>query len=140
MENKQDIDNLKTKISLIQKILDILRSILKIQTLKDKLEWEAKAREIAKNYKIDIEEFIATIWAESEMNPNATNYNKDGTVDFGICQFNNYWYRDKISPHNALNNPELALNIMAEQWEKGRKKDWIAYRSGAYKKYLKTKI
>ena len=140
MENNKDIDTLKAKISIIQKILDILRSLLKIQTLKDKLEWEEKAREIAKNYKIDVEEFIATIWAESGMDPNATNYNKNGTVDYGICQFNDYWYRDIIAPYDAINGPELALNIMAQMWERGRQNDWIAYRSGAYKKYLKTKI
>ena len=138
MDSKQNIYILRTKLSLLEKILDILRKIFLLQTKKEKLEWEKIAYAIGKNYKIDIEAFVATIWAESEMNPNATNYNKDGTTDYGICQFNDYWYKDKITPYDAINDPELALNIMAQMWEKGRQKDWIAYRSGAYKKYLKT--
>lgn len=137
MENKPNRIALQNKISLIQRALDILRKVLSLQTQLEKLQWEEIARSIGSKYKIDIEVFVAVIWAESGMNPKAINKNPNGTTDFGICQFNDYWYRDIISPHNALNHPEIAINVMAQQWERGRQNDWIAYRNKSYIQYLK---
>ncbi len=137
MENNEAKQYLQDKLSLIQRILDMLRQLLHLQTQLEKLQWEKIATIIGGKYRIDVPVFIATIWAESGMNPNAINHNENGTTDFGICQFNDYWYHTIISPADALNNPELALNIMAQQWEKGRQNDWIAYRSKAYIQYLK---
>ena len=138
MENKPGRAALQNKISLLQKILDMLREMFRIQTQLEKLLWEEIARSIGSKYKIDVDVFVAVIWAESGMNPKAVNKNPNGTTDFGICQFNDYWYRRIISPHDALNHPETAINVMAQQWEKGRQNDWIAYRNKSYIKYLKS--
>lgn len=137
MEDKPNRPDLQNKLSLVQQILDILRKLLSLQTQLEKLQWARIATLIGSNYKIDVAVFIAVIWAESGMNPKAVNRNKNGTTDFGICQFNDYWYKDIISPHDALNNPELALNVMAQQWEKGRQNDWITYRNKSYIPFLK---
>ena len=130
---------LKKKISLIQQILDVMRKLLHLQTKLEKLKTEEMVRRICKEEELDIgmeNLVVATIWCESSMNPKAINKNKNGTIDYGLCQFNDYWYGSVISPQEALNNPEKAVRIMCQQFKKGRAKDWICYRRGLYFKYL----
>lgn len=57
------------------------------------------------------------------------------TVDNGICQFNSYWYKDAISPEDALNDPEKACRLFIKQFKAGQLKDWVCYSTGAYKPY-----
>ena len=128
--------DLGKKIKRLQKVLDILRRALGYQTLADQLYWESVARRIAAKYDIDPDDFVAVLKCESGLNPKAINKNANGTTDFGICQFNDYWYKDVISPYDALNNPELALDTMAGAWKAGRAKDWICYRNYSYQSYL----
>lgn len=82
----------------------------------------------------------AVISCESGFRVNAINGNKDGTTDYGICQYNSYWYIGKGKPiasiDEALNNPEKCVRVMIKQFKKGQLKDWICYRHGLYKKYL----
>jgi hypothetical protein len=82
----------------------------------------------------------ATIQGESGFNLKAVNYNKrNGKVvstDFGLCQWNDYYHGKEISPDEALNNPEKAVRLMCAYWKRGQRDLWIAYKSGAYKKYL----
>jgi hypothetical protein len=77
--------------------------------------------------------------AESGFKIQAKNINKDGTGDYGICQFNSYWYIGPGKPiasiDEALNNPEKCVRVMIKQFKAGRLKDWCAYSSGAYLKY-----
>lgn len=141
MENNnthiEKIQQLKRQITLIHRILDILRKTLGLQTQLQKKQWEIIARDAAKIYDIDQDIFAAVLYCESGMDPKAVNRNKNGTTDYGICQFNDYWYKDIISPDTALNNPKAALYIMARMWQKGRQKDWICYRNKAYIPWLK---
>lgn len=50
------------------------------------------------------------LWAiaktESDFNPTATNWNKNGSLDYGVMQINDYW-KDKIGEQswNALGDP-----------------------------------
>lgn len=83
----------------------------------------------------------ATIMVESGFKINAVNYNRraDGSVastDYGICQWNDYYHGKEISPTEALHNPEKAVRLMCRYWKRGQRNLWIAYKSGAYKKYL----
>lgn len=82
----------------------------------------------------------ATIWAESGFNLKAKNENKvNGKVvstDYGICQWNDYYHGKEITPDEAVNNPEKAVRLMCQYWKRGQRNLWIAYKSGAYKKYL----
>ena len=70
------------------------------------------------------------------MNPNAKNVNKNGTTDWGLCQFNDYWSSSQITPWEALNNPRKAVTLMAREVKAGRIWRWVAYNNGAYKKFL----
>lgn len=124
------------KIPLILRMLDILRKALGLQTQLEKLQVEEMVRKVAARYPIDTEVLVAVIWAESGMNPKAINRNSNGTTDWGLCQFNDYWYRDIITPEEALNKPEFAVATMCQLWEKGRQSDWIAWRNKSYLKYL----
>lgn len=128
--------HLRQRISLIQQMLDVLRKILHLQTRLDKIKTEEMVREIASRYNVNVEMLVAVIWAESGMNPKAINRNTGGTTDFGLCQFNDYWYKDQISPTRALNDPAFAVQVMCEAWERGRQWDWIAYRNKSYLKFL----
>ena len=84
----------------------------------------------------------AVIEAESNFNTNAVNRNKDKreSTDWGICQYNSYWYIGKGKPiasiDEAVNNPEKCVRVMIRQFKKGRLKDWVAFSSGLYKRYL----
>ncbi len=82
----------------------------------------------------------ATIGGESGWDVNAVNKNmKDGkvtSVDYGICQWNNYWHGKEISPEEAIGNPEKAVRLMCAYWKRGQRDLWIAYKNGRYLKFL----
>lgn len=133
----EELQELKSRLTLKQKILGIFQKILGLQTQLEKLQWEVVARKIARNFNIDEDVFVAVLYCESGMNPKAVNRNKNGTTDFGICQFNDYWYRDVIDPETALHKPEVALTTMAGAWQNGRQNDWICFRNKKYIPWLK---
>ena len=71
------------------------------------------------------------------------NLNKDGSLsstDWGICQINDYWHigagKDFPTVEYVLENPEAVVNWMIGMYKAGNIKDWDAYLSGNYKKYL----
>lgn len=133
------IKQLKKEIQRKRKLLDLLRKILGLMTLKEKAEMELMIREMAKEKGLreqttDI--LVAVIKCESGLNPRAINKNSNGTIDYGLCQFNDYWYHNIISPEVALNNPKKAVEVMIEQLKKNRANDWICYRSKKYKEFL----
>ena len=132
----EEIQELRRQITLIHRILDVLRKTLGLQTKLEKLQWEKIAREIARKHSIDEDLFVAVLYCESGMDPKAVNRNENRTTDYGICQFNDYWYKDIISPDTALNNPKAALYIMAKMWQDGRQSDWICYRNKMYIPWL----
>ena len=115
-----------------------LIALLKKTPVKNKAYYIEYARKMARKYFVDEQVLCAVIEAESSWNPNAKLVNNNGTTDWGICQFNDYWYKALITPEQALNNPEFAIELMAKQFQKGREKDWIAYKSNSYKKFLKN--
>lgn len=60
------------------------------------------------------------------------------STDWGICQWNDYFHKDEITPDQAVHNPEKAVRLMCRYWKKGEafKRQWVAYKTGAYKKHL----
>lgn len=78
------------------------------------------------------EKLYQTIKCESNFDPKAVHVNRNGTSDYGICQYNSYWYigRDKPIPsvEVALNDPEFCVRVMCKMWKRGRQRDWICYR------------
>lgn len=137
---KMSEELIKKRISLIQKILEIARKILGLQSKLEKIQLEEMIRKIAKEEGVDEEVLLAVIKCESGLDTRAINKNPNGTTDYGLCQFNDYWYWEKekiINPITALNNPEMAVRIMAKMFKAGRAKDWICYKNAIYLKYLK---
>jgi len=131
-EIKNKIKEIVSKINLLRRLLELLR-------WKERMEMEIMIRTIAREEGLSRaweEILVAVIKCESGLNPRAINRNRDGTTDYGLCQFNDWWYRNIISPEEALNNPEKAVRVMCQQFKKGRAMDWVCYKFGKYRKYL----
>ncbi len=86
----------------------------------------------------------SVINCESGFNIKARNENKDKngntlSVDYGICQYNSYWYIGEGKPiasvDEALNNPEKCVRLMISQYKKGLLRDWVCYLANKYTNY-----
>lgn len=73
---------------------------------------------------------VAIAKAESGMNPNAINHNRNGSVDRGLFQIN--------SIHGFVNLEDPKTNIEAAKkvYEKQGITAWAAYNNGSYKQFL----
>ena len=134
-----DIISLKKKIVELRQQLDILKKKLELALQKQKEETIALITRIAKEEGVNEKELLAVIKCESGLNTKAVNVNKDGTIDYGLCQYNSYWYIERgkfLTKEEALNDTEKCIRIMCQQWKKGRARDWVCYLTGAYKKFL----
>ena len=108
----------------------------------DRMEMYYLAKTVCAQEKIGPEltrDLLATIYGESGFNKNCLNdRNKNGTVDYGICQFNTgtnkhgqaYWigkgaaFKDK---DEVLSNPEKCIRVMAREFKVGHQHYWMAY-------------
>jgi hypothetical protein len=83
---------------------------------------------------------FCTIWAESGFKLDAVNKNilhgQVVSVDYGICQWNDYYHWQEITPDEALHNPEKAVRLMCKYWKRGQRNLWVGYKNGNYKRYL----
>ena len=130
-------EELKKKIGIIQKMLDILRKALNLQTQLDKLKLEELIKKIAKEEGVDAEILLATIKCESGLNPKAVCKNTDGSEDYGICQFNSYWYVSKgVITKEECFIPEIAIRLMAKRFKAGWAKDWVCFNTKRYISFL----
>lgn len=86
----------------------------------------------------------SVISCESGFNTQAKNENKDTSgkvvsTDYGICQFNDFYYIGSGKPiasvDEALNNPEKCVRVMIQQFKAGNLKHWVCFSSGKYKSY-----
>lgn len=90
-------------------------------------------------------DLCATIEAESNFNLKAKNQNKRGgkviSTDWGIVQINDFYHigtgKSFPSVEYVLDNPEKCVRFMIVNFEAGKKDWWIAYKSGAYRKFVK---
>lgn len=87
----------------------------------------------------------AVIQAESGFKNSAKLENKraNGTVwstDWGICQINDYYHvgvgKKFPSVKYMLDNPDKCVKWMIQMYKQGKLSMWVAYKSGAYKKYM----
>lgn len=91
----------------------------------------------------------ACIQQESGFDPRAIGKkNKDGTTDYGLCQFNTgqhpitkkfYWIgpgADFKDIEEVLSDPEKNVRVMIREFKKGHIGWWASFSTGAYKKYL----
>lgn len=156
------------QLSWIQKVVEYLKALVnlisqpkveEIKTLDEQVEiiqpepkykWGTKAeachsvRVICDEEGLSVDEknlIASVINCESGFNPRAVNVNQDKrqSTDYGICQYNDFWYRELISPDEALHNPEKSVRLMIEVF-KGKHpgysiKNWICYEKGLFRKF-----
>jgi len=95
--------------------------------------------------KTETDLICAVINGESSFRVDAVNKNKNGTSDYGLCQFNTgknkkgvpYWIgkgADFKDINEVLTNPRKNIEIMIREYKRGNLKWWVAFSSGRYKK------
>lgn len=89
-------------------------------------------QEIANIFGYEYRTALAVAKAESELNPNAMNINRDGSRDIGIFQINERhgWSAEELF--------DWRRNIAIAKFLRDRNGwgEWTAYNNGAYRKYL----
>jgi hypothetical protein len=89
----------------------------------------------------------ACIEQESDFWPRAVGKpNANGTIDYGICQFNNgelhgvpLWIGAGAafaSVDEVLNNPQKCVELMISEYKAGHINWWSSYSTGAYKQFM----
>lgn len=75
-------------------------------------------------------DLLATVYGESGFNPECVN---PQSLDYGVAQFSARYYLKeyKMSPQEAIDNPEKCLRIMARNFRGGRQSNWVAYKGRA---------
>lgn len=153
----EEIQNFVTgKISLLTRIIDLYNQIISLMK-KEKYLWD-NPENVRHSCRVIMDEYglkwaekdllCACIQQESGFNPKAKGkLNKNGTQDFGLCQYNNgkngqgipYWIgqgADFKDVDEVLNSPEKNVRIMIREYRKGNLKWWSSYSTGAYLKYM----
>lgn len=79
---------------------------------------------------------VAIALAESGGKTDAVNRNTNGSTDIGLWQINSV--HDKILPGADRKDPKVNAGLALIVWQQAGKKftPWVAYKNGAYKKYL----
>ena len=143
----------KSTFTLLSSLIAIASRLVALVALKRK-DWRKYAYEQAIKAGVDARVLVAVIEAESGFQIDAENINRDKngkivSLDYGICQINDYWTIGSNSQaamkgeyyfpseEYVVSNPDKCIDWMIQQWLKGRQNDWIAYKTGAYKKYMK---
>lgn len=86
---------------------------------------EAKKRiiEIAKKRNFNqLDKFLRVINCESRFNQFSYNVNKDGSVDRGLCMFNDYWHSNMSNQQTF--DVDYCVNRMMDYWDKGSSNLW----------------
>ncbi len=87
----------------------------------------------------------AVIQAESNFNNNAKCYNKNSqgvvtSTDHGICQINDFYHvgigKKFPSVKYIMENPDKCVVWMIQMYKQGHLSMWVAFKTGAYKRYL----
>lgn len=89
----------------------------------------------------------ACIEQESDFDPHAVGKpNANGTIDYGICQFNNgelhgvpLWIGPGAafaSTQEVLDNPQKCVELMIQEYKAGHINWWSSYSTGAYLKFM----
>lgn len=73
---------------------------------------------------------VAVAKAESQLNPQAVGKNRNGTTDCGVFQINS------IHKLENCTDPETNIRCAYEMFQKSGWTPWVAYKTGAYQKYL----
>lgn len=152
-------DIVTVKTSMLEVVIDYLQRILDImkKTMPEKLSYDTPkqawhaVRVTCDNAGMTLDEkneLCACIYQESGFKKGAIGKpNNNGTVDYGICQFNNgknakgqaLWIGPGAtfaSIQEVLGNPQKCVDVMISEFKAGHKHYWMSYSTGAYKQWL----
>lgn len=98
-------------------------------TLTERKAMYALAEKICKEEKLTpvmTKDLLLTVYGESGFNAWCINTQ---SFDYGVAQFSKRYYlvEYKMSPQEAIDNPERCLRIMARNFKAGRQSNWVAY-------------
>lgn len=93
------------KNNKMNKLIIISILILLLFTRDSFSESEMCFYEAAKEFGLSPEILMAISKVESDHNPRAVNYNKNGSVDFGHMQINSVWKKELKEKYNYLGSP-----------------------------------
>ena len=132
------IEKLKRKIAKKRYLLDLLRRILGMMTLKEKLEVELRIRMVCKEEGLTEKQAdlaVAIARAESNLNPKASNVVGNypaGSIDRGIFMWNSFWHSE--IPDTCAYNVECATRHFIKalraghlDWWRSSRKRWGKY-------------
>ena len=88
---------------------------------------------IAEAFPENPEIMIAIAKAESGMNPQAVNHNRNGSIDTGLFQVNSVHGYDGLS----LFDPKKNIGAAREIYDKQGITAWASFNNGSYQKFLK---
>ena len=135
-EIKKQIKEIMRKIFFLRQIQAVLKTLKKLKV-------ELQVRRICEREGLREDEsdlLCAVIECESGFDTKAINKNRDESEDWGICQYNSYWYVHKmnlLSRKQCFNDTEKCIEVMIARYRKGFLKDWVCYNTNIYKKFLK---
>ena len=109
---------------ILQKINEIKNKIMGLQKELQKQKMRELIVRIANQYEINPIKVIKVAENESKLDPNCRNRNKDRrkTLDRGLFQLNDYWYRH--IPDDCAYNPECATKVFCNAVKNKRATDW----------------
>ncbi|MBP5705933.1 MAG: lytic transglycosylase domain-containing protein [Spirochaetales bacterium] len=93
---------------------------------------------------VDIHAMLALIKAESDFNPKAVNYNKNGSIDRGLCQLNSFVFseitmKDFFDPASNIHYGTMHFRWCLDQSDNNLVKALALYNAG-YGSVTKTKV
>lgn len=87
--------------------------------------------DIVSKYDWDVNLVLAIMKAESGCNPNAVNYNTNGTKDTGLMQLNSAYWKQTMDPEENIAEAYRIYTRWGNTFNA-----WCAYTNGSYLKYL----
>lgn len=119
------MEELKLKISLLIRIIDVMRKLLRLQTQSDKLKIQEMIKRVAKEYEVDEDLALRVAKCESNFNPKAKNTRGNtppDSIDRGLFMWNSHWHPE-ISDECAY-NPECATRKFCKAVKEGNLSWW----------------
>lgn len=87
--------------------------------------------DLVAQYEWDVNIVLSIMKAESNCNPEAVNYNTNGTVDTGLMQLNSAYWKQTLDP---AENIEEAYRVYTRSGN--RFTPWVVYNTGKYLEFL----
>lgn len=87
--------------------------------------------DLVAQYDWDVKIALAVMKAESNCNPNAVNYNTNGTQDTGLFQLNSFYWAQTFNPEENIKEAYRVYTRSGYRWT-----PWVVYNTGKYLEYL----